>query len=228
MRNLRIWLQQKQIFAHALLEKRAGKAVWNKGYQSSCWCLCMWWRNGKKTKSNHLSIGQQNLNMVKRENWVKTGSGANSRWFRMCATANMATYAIEMTKFEVKCNLLILQPRSSQLLSENYVITKYEVILSSNSSISIIIHYYTEGDVDLVHYTTSIASFHAKIKIFKSCCIFYENTFFKPRKGKGDWSYLHKVVALNFCFQDVLAERLLCGKKPERIHLCIECNRIMC
>ena len=37
----------------------------------------------------------------------------------MCASANMAVYAINMTKVEVNGNLVTLQPGSSQLFSEN-------------------------------------------------------------------------------------------------------------
>ena len=39
--------------------------------------------------------------------------------FPMYASANMATYAIEMTNLEVNGNLVTLQPGSSQLFSEN-------------------------------------------------------------------------------------------------------------
>ena len=48
--------------------------------------------------------------------------------FWMCASSNMAIYAIDMTKLEVNGNLVTLQPGSSQLFSKNDFIVKYEVV----------------------------------------------------------------------------------------------------
>ena len=48
--------------------------------------------------------------------------------FWMCASSNMAGYAIEMTKLEIDGKLVTLHPGSSQLFDENEdFIMKYEV-----------------------------------------------------------------------------------------------------
>ena len=39
----------------------------------------------------------------------------------MSASSNMAVYAIEMTKFEVNCKLVTLQPGSSQLFERTRI-----------------------------------------------------------------------------------------------------------
>ena len=55
--------------------------------------------------------------------------------FSMCASSNMAVYAIEISKLEVNGNLVMLQPGSSQLFSEKKdFIMKYEVDQSSMDS----------------------------------------------------------------------------------------------
>ena len=59
--------------------------------------------------------------------------------FWMCTSADMTTYTIEMTKLEVNCNLVTLQPGSFQLFSENDLIMRYEVEQSSINSPSFII-----------------------------------------------------------------------------------------
>ena len=91
--------------------------------------------------------------------------------FRMCASVNMAMYAIEMTKLELKCNLVALQAGSSELFSENDVITKYEVEQSFDSPFYIVFHYYLQGHRNMVHYTISNASFNTVIKILQTHCI---------------------------------------------------------
>ena len=87
----------------------------------------------------------------------------------MCASANMAICAIEMTKLEVNGNLVMLQPRSSQHFSDNDdFIIKYEDVQSSIISPSFIIfHHYLERDVDVAHYTTTNDLSNAEIKMFQ-------------------------------------------------------------
>ena len=86
--------------------------------------------------------------------------------FWMCASVNMAIYAIVMTKFTVNGNLVTLQLGSSQLFSENDSITKFEVEQSSTNSPSFLVfHYYLEVNVDVAHYTTINALLNAEIKM---------------------------------------------------------------
>ena len=71
--------------------------------------------------------------------------------FWMCASANMAFYAIEMTKHEVNGNLVTLQPVCSQLFGGNDLIIKYDAEQTSmNSPSFIVFHYYLDRDVDVV------------------------------------------------------------------------------
>ena len=101
-----------------------------------------------------------------------------SEIFWMCASANMAVYAMEMTKLVVNCNLVTLQPGSSKLFNENYLVMKYEVDQSfMNSPSFIVFHYYLEGDV-VAYYTTANALFNAVIKILQLHCIVFEDKFF--------------------------------------------------
>ena len=89
-----------------------------------------------------------------------------SEIFWMCASSNMAVYAIEMTKLEVNGKLVTLQPVSSQLFSEKEdFIVKYQADQSSmNSPSFIVFHYYLKGDVNVAHYTTINALFNTEIK----------------------------------------------------------------
>ena len=114
----------------------------------------------------------------------------------------------------------MLLPGSSQVFSEkDDFIMKNEIDQSSmNLPSFIVFHYYLEGDVDVAHYTTTNASFNAKIKMLQSHCIFFEDEFFKPMKMKGDGSCLYWAVAshiMSFCLNDVWNGRFLLGKKPE-------------
>ena len=96
----------------------------------------------------------------------------------MYSSPNLAIYAIKLTKLEVNINLVVLQPGSSQLISENDFIMKYEVEQSSMYLSSfIVIHYYLEGDVDVAHYITKNAVFNAEIKMPQSCFIFFKMLF---------------------------------------------------
>ena len=135
----------------------------------------------------------------------------------MCASANMANYAIKMTKFEVNGNLVMLQPGSSQLFSENDFIMKCEVDQSSMSSPSFLVfHYYLEGDVDVAHYTTSNVLFNAQIKMLQMHCIYFEDASMKPTKVKGDGSCLYRAVdshIMLFCLHGPWSERFPPGKK---------------
>ena len=75
--------------------------------------------------------------------------------FWLCASFNMAVYAIVTSKLEINGTLLTLQPESSQSL------LKYEVDQCSMNSLSFIVfHYYFEGAVDVAHYTTTNALFN--------------------------------------------------------------------
>ena len=72
--------------------------------------------------------------------------------FWMCASANMAIYAIGMTKLEVNHNVVALHPGNSQFLGKNDLIMKYEVESSYMTSPSFIVfHYYLDVDVDVTH-----------------------------------------------------------------------------
>ena len=65
--------------------------------------------------------------------------------FLMCASANMAIYAIDITKLEVNGNFVMF----------HHFIMKYEAVQSSMSSLSFIMfYYYLEGDKDVAYYTT--------------------------------------------------------------------------
>ena len=113
-----------------------------------------------------------------------------------------------MTKLEVSDSLVTLLTGSSQLFSENEdFIMKYEVDQSSMNSPSFaVFHYYLEGDVDVVHCTMTNALFNGEMKNLQSCCIFFEELFFKPMEVKGDGSYLYGAVAshiMSCCLDDV-------------------------
>ena len=69
--------------------------------------------------------------------------------FWMCASAHMAIYAIVITKFEINGNLVALEPGSPNLFGENYVIMNYEVKQNSIHSLTFMVHYYLEQDVDV-------------------------------------------------------------------------------
>ena len=56
----------------------------------------------------------------------------------MCASANMASYTIEINKLGIKGNHVVVQPVSSQLFSENDLIMMYVVEESSIYSLSFI------------------------------------------------------------------------------------------
>ena len=104
-------------------------------------------------------------------------------------------------------SLVALKPGSSQLFSENDVITKYEFKLSSNSPSFIVFYYYLEGDVDVAHYNTWNASFNAKIKMLQSHFIWNGHPFFKPIKLNSDGSCLYRAASshiIKFCLGDVL------------------------
>ena len=71
--------------------------------------------------------------------------------------------------------------------------------------------------MDVAHCITPNSSFDAKIKMLKSCYIFYDISFFKAVNVKGDGSCLYRTIASHvifFCLQDVWTERFLHGKKP--------------
>ena len=94
--------------------------------------------------------------------------------FCVCASANMAIFAIEMTKLEINGDLVMLQPGSSQLFSEKDLTMKYEVKQSSMNSFSFIVfHYYLEGGMDVAHNTTTNALFYAEIRMLQ----FFEDDF---------------------------------------------------
>ena len=136
----------------------------------------------------------------------------------MCASSNIAVYAIEMTKLEVNGNLVTQQPGSSQLFDEKEdLIIKYEVDQSLiNSPSAIVLHYYLRGDVDVGYYTRTNALFHAEIKTLQSCCIFFEDDLFQPVRVKGDESCLFWAVAthiISCCLHDVWTGRFPPGKK---------------
>ena len=84
-----------------------------------------------KKNQNPLSIGQSWAEIGPSQIPVAFDKTNGDEVFRICALANMAIYAIEMTKLEVNGNLVALQPDDSQLFRESDVITKYEVSLSS-------------------------------------------------------------------------------------------------
>ena len=80
--------------------------------------------------------------------------------FWMCASANMAINVIEMTKLEINCNLIALQPN---------VIMNYETNKILTSPSFIVFHYYLEEVMDVAHYiTTNSSQWH---------CIFFEDVF---------------------------------------------------
>ena len=82
----------------------------------------------------------------------------------MWVSANIAIYAIGMTKLDVNGNLVMLQPESSQQFSEkDHSIIKYEADQSSmNSPSFIVFHYYLQWDVDVAHYTIMNALFNTE------------------------------------------------------------------
>ena len=104
--------------------------------------------------------------------------------FWMCASSNMAVYAIDMMKVVVSSKLVTLQPGSSQLFDkEEDLIMKYEVNQSFiNTPSFIVFHYYLWGDVDVAYYTITNALFNAEIKTLQLCCVCYENDLFKQRR----------------------------------------------
>ena len=71
--------------------------------------------------------------------------------FMLCASANVAVYAIEMKKVEVNSKMVSLLPECYQLFSKNNNIAKIEVELSSNSPGFIVFHYYLHRGVDAAH-----------------------------------------------------------------------------
>ena len=90
--------------------------------------------------------------------------------FWICASSNMAVYAIEMTKLEVSSKLVMLQLGNSQLFDDKEdLIMKYEVNQSFiNSPSFIVFHYYLREDVDVACYTTTNALFNAEINTSNS------------------------------------------------------------
>ena len=107
--------------------------------------------------------------------------------FCMCASSNIAVYAIKMTNLEVNGKLVTLQPGSSQHFSENEdFMRKYEIDETSMILTSFIVfHSYLVRDGDVAYYTTTDALFNAEIKTFQSHCIFFEDALFKQMKVKG-------------------------------------------
>ena len=79
----------------------------------------------------------------------------------ICASTNMAIYAIEMTKLDFNGNLVTLQPGSSPNFSENDLFNTYVVHQISTLPHFIVYHCYFDGDVDMANYTTTKASFNA-------------------------------------------------------------------
>ena len=139
--------------------------------------------------------------------------------FGICASSNMAVYAIEMMKLEVNSKLVTLQPESSQLFDEKEdLIMKYEVDQNfMNSSSFTVFHYYLRGVVDEAYYTTTNALSNAEIKTLQLHCIHCENDLFKPVKVKGDGSCLYRAIAthmMSCCLNDVWTGRFPPGKKP--------------
>ena len=141
-----------------------------------------------------------------------------SEIFRMCASSNMAAYAIEMTKLEVNGNLVTLQPRSSKFFSENKdFIIKYEVNESSMNSLSFIVfQYYLIGDMDVAYDTITNALFNAEIETLHLHCIFIEDALIKQVKVKGNGSCLYWSNAshiMSSCLDNVWTGRIPPGKK---------------
>ena len=89
-----------------------------------------------------------------------------------------------------------------------------------NSITFIVFHYYLERGVDVAHYTTTNALFNAEIRILQSNCIFFEDSFFKPMKMKGNDSCLYRAVSshqsssLNDVWTDRFPPGMKSGIKP--------------
>ena len=118
-----------------------------------------------------------------------------------------------MTKLEVN----VTGRKFSTVDEKEDFIVKYEVEQTAmNSPSSIVFNYYFEGDVDVVHYTTTNALFNAKIKNLQLHCIFFEDYFFKPMKVKGDESCVYQAIAshmVSFCLDNVWIGRFSLEKK---------------
>ena len=119
-----------------------------------------------------------------------------------------------MMKLQVNGKLVMLQ-----LFDEKEVlIMKYEVYQSfMNSPSFMVFHYYLRGDVDVVYYTMTNASFNAKIKTLQLYCILFENSLFKLVRVKGDGFCLYRAIAthiMSCCFNDVWTGRFPPAKKP--------------
>ena len=96
---------------------------------------------------------------------------------------------------------------------------KYKVHKISKSPSFIVFHYYLKGDVNVAHYTTTIALFNVEIKMLLLFCIFFEDAFFKPVKVKDDGHcFSYHVIFSWWC----LNNRFPPEKKPETKHLKFE------
>ena len=120
-----------------------------------------------------------------------------------------------MTELKVNGNLVMLQPGSSQLFSEDESIMKFEVEQSPFNSPSLtVFHYHLKGGVDMASYTTTNPLFNAEIKMLQLRFIFFEYVF-SNQKDCG--SSLYRAVASHiilFCLNDVWTDSFLPGKEP--------------
>ena len=132
--SCKIWIWQKPTFANDLLKKGAGNTfVTLKSFG---------WKDVKAVVDAYrhdrdIAKKPNNIFQLSREISIEKGRRTELsmslmvvievKSLNMFALADMAISVIKMTKLEIDCHLVVLQPSCSQLFSENDVIMKYEI-----------------------------------------------------------------------------------------------------